>query len=160
DPEGIDRLKGRLYRVRYGESPRAPRFDLAREDDANLIKQLSSPNIYFREAAQRLLGERNTSTIRDSLQRLILDDAATRKARLHAVWALVSISRLEPVLHSRLLEHADPAYRAWGVRAAGLDGTVDPTIRNRVAGLARDKSPDVQLQVAIAVRKIGGLDPL
>src|SRR5262249_33479901 len=36
-PAGIDRLKGRLYRVRYGESPRAPRFDLAGEGDVALI---------------------------------------------------------------------------------------------------------------------------
>ena len=28
DPNGIDRLKGRLYRVRYKETPRAPKFDL------------------------------------------------------------------------------------------------------------------------------------
>ena len=32
DPAGIDRLKGRLYRVRYKDTPRAPKFDLAKED--------------------------------------------------------------------------------------------------------------------------------
>ncbi len=32
DPAGVDRLKGRLYRLRYGDTPRAPKFDLgARE---------------------------------------------------------------------------------------------------------------------------------
>jgi len=160
DPNGIDRLKGRLYRVRYGDSPRASRFDLAREDDADLIKRLSSPNIYFREAAQRLLTERNTPAIREPLQRLILDDAVPRKARLHGLWALVGTGRLEPAFHARLLQHADPAYRAWGVRAAGSFRAVEPGIRDRVAALARDRSPDVQLQVAIAARKIEGLDPL
>ena len=28
DPAGIERAKGRLYRVRYKDSPRAPKFDL------------------------------------------------------------------------------------------------------------------------------------
>ena len=60
DPQGIDRLKGRLYRVRYGDSPRAPEFDLAGESDEALIRRLASPNIYFRESAQRLLTERDT----------------------------------------------------------------------------------------------------
>jgi putative heme-binding domain-containing protein len=160
DPEGIDRLKGRLYRVRYGDSPRAPRFDLAREGDAELIQRLSSSNIYFREAAQRLLAERDDPATRAALRRLVLDDAATRTTRLHGLWALIGTGRLEPELHARLLGHADPAYRAWGVRAAGCFRNVEPTLRDRIAGLARDPSPDVQLQVAIAARKVEGLDPL
>jgi putative heme-binding domain-containing protein len=160
DPEGIDRLKGRLYRVRYGDPPRAPRFDLARELDEELIRRLSSSNIYFREAAQRLLAERNTPAIRAALRRLVLDDGVPRKARMHGLWALIGTGALEPDLHARLLRHADPAYRSWAVRAAGDARVVEPAIREAVAGLARDRSPDVQLQVAIAARKIEGLDAL
>ena len=33
DPAGIDRLKGRLYRVRYKDTPRRVGFDLARSSD-------------------------------------------------------------------------------------------------------------------------------
>src|SRR5262249_43282556 len=93
DPEGIDRLKGRLYRVRYRDSPRAPRFELAAEDDEALVQRLGSPNIYFRESAQRLLTERNTVTVRVRLQRLVLDASAPRKARLHGLWALIGTGR-------------------------------------------------------------------
>jgi glucose/arabinose dehydrogenase len=89
DPQGIDRLKGRLYRVRYKDSPRAPTFDLAGESDEVLIRRLASPNIYFRESAQRLLTERDTPSIRDRLQTLLLDDSAPPKARMHGLWALV-----------------------------------------------------------------------
>jgi len=58
DPEGVDRLKGRLYRLRYQNAPRAPKFDLATESDDQLIARLASGNIYFRETAQRILTER------------------------------------------------------------------------------------------------------
>src|SRR5262249_46325411 len=160
DAAGVDRLKGRLYRIRYGNAPRAPRFDLARERDEDLVRRLSSTNIYFREAAQRLLTERNTPAVRELLRRLVLDEAAPRKARLHGLWALVGTGRLEPEFHARLLGHADPAFRAWGVRAAGDFHQVAPALRDRVASLARDKAPDVQLQVVIATRKIEGLDPM
>ena len=160
DPEGIDRLKGRLYRVRYRDAPRAPHFDLAGERDEDLIQRLSSSNIYFREAAQRLLTERNTPAARAELRRLVLDDTASRKARRHGLWALIGTGSLEPEFHARLLRHTDAAYRAWAVRAAGDLRTVEPSIRDAIADLARDTSPDVQLQVAIAARKIEGLDPL
>ena len=160
DPQGIDRLKGRLYRVRYGDSPRAPEFDLAGEGDEALIRRLASPNIYFRESAQRLLTERDTPTVRDRLEALVLDGSAPRKARMHGLWALVGTGRLAPGFHARLLGHADPAYRAWGVRAAGDHAGVTPSIRAKVAAMAGDESPDVQLQVAVAARQVEGLEAL
>ncbi|HZW29582.1 MAG TPA: PVC-type heme-binding CxxCH protein [Isosphaeraceae bacterium] len=160
DAQGVDRLKGRLYRVRYGTAPRAPRFDLTRERDEDLVRRLSSPNIYFREAAQRLLAERDSPASRQLLRRLVLDDAAPRKARLHGLWALIGTGRLEPEFHARLLHHGDPAFRAWGVRAAGDFHRVEPELRDRLAVLAQDQSPNVQLQVVIAARKVEGLDPL
>jgi putative heme-binding domain-containing protein len=168
DPDGIDRLKGRLYRVRYRETPRAPRFDLASETDERLIARLGDPNIYFRESAQRVLTERaghasrpsSSSSVRLQLEKLVLDSTAPRPQRLHALWALVGSGSLEPGLHGKLLAHPDAAFRAWAARAAGNVGKVPPAIRDRVRGLARDSSPDVQLQVAIAARKLEGSDAL
>jgi putative membrane-bound dehydrogenase-like protein len=40
DPTGIDRLRGRLYRVRYGDTPHAAPFDLSRETDDELCAQV------------------------------------------------------------------------------------------------------------------------
>jgi putative heme-binding domain-containing protein len=155
DPEGIDRLKGRLYRVRYRNSPRAPAFDLANETDAQLIARLGSPNIYFRETAQRLLTERGGG----GLEKLVLDGSPPRKQRTHALWGIIGAGPLEPSFHEKLLQHSDPAYRAWAVRAAGNAGNVAPSIRDRLNTMLRDPSPDVLLQLAIAARKIDGLEP-
>jgi putative heme-binding domain-containing protein len=160
DPGGVDRTQGRLYRVRYRDTPRAPRYDLAAESDEQLVRRLHSPNIYFRESAQRLLTERNTPAIRSRLRALILDDTAPRNARLHSLWALIGTGELDPDLLTRLLTHADPAYRAWGVRAAGNFRRVSPAVRDQVAALARDRAPEVPLQVAIAARKVEGIDAL
>jgi putative membrane-bound dehydrogenase-like protein len=158
DPEGIDRAKGRLYRVRYQETPRAAAFDLAKETDAQLIERLHSPNIYFRDIAQRLLTERGTS--RSELAVLVLDDSAPRKARMHALWALVGGGPLDEAFHVTLLHHPDATFRAWGVRAAGNMKQVPATVRDAVAKQADDSSPDVRLQVVIAAPKLDGLDPL
>src|SRR5262245_8822711 len=160
DPAGVDRLQGRLYRVRYRDTPRAPRYDLAAESDEQLIRRLHSPNIYFRESAQRLLTERNTSAIRARLSELVFDNKAPRTARLHGLWALIGTGALDDEFHLRVLADSDPAYRAWGVRAAGNFGRVSAAIQIRVGALSRDPSPDVKLQVAIAARKLEGFDAL
>ncbi len=112
--KGIDRLKGRLYRIRYQDTPHAGPFDLANESDEQLIARLASPNVFYRDLAQRLLWERNHAETRPQLERLVLDDAAPRAARMHALWALVGTGTLDGAFHRRLLAHADPTLSGVG----------------------------------------------
>ena len=160
DPTGIDRLKGRLYRVRYQGTPRAPKIELAAESDDQLIARLSSPNLYFRETAQRLLRERDHPEARQKLQTLVLDEKIPRKGRLHALWTLVGTGQLDPTFQLAVLNHADPTFRAWGVRAAGNFRKVAPEVREKVVFLVDDPSPEVRVQVAVALGKLDGVDPL
>jgi putative membrane-bound dehydrogenase-like protein len=168
DPKGIDRQRGRLYRVRYKDSPRAGLFDLAKESDDKLIERLGNPNVYFRDTAQRLLIERllsasaagGPSATVDKLEKLVLDPKVPRKARMHALWTLVGAGRLAPDFHLRLVFHEDSAVRAWAVRAAGNMGKVDEGVLCKLIALTHDKSPDVKLQWAIAARKVEKIDPL
>ena len=169
DPAGIDRLRGRLYRVRYGRTPRAAPFDLAQESDDALIARLASPNVYYRDQAQRLLGERNSTAANRRLVELVFDDSAAIKTRLHALWALAGTGirgsgvrggALDGALCARLLQDSDATLRAWGVRLAGNlaagGGELPSDLRARIAALAADDAPDVRLQVAIAARKCFG----
>jgi putative heme-binding domain-containing protein len=160
DPAGIDRLKGRLYRVRYQETPRRNGFDLAASSDDRLLELLASPNVYDREIAQRLLTERLSPAIRGKIEALVLDGDVPRMARMHALWVLVGAGPLNGSFHAELLAHPDPAFRSWGVRAAGNAGRLEVATRDRIIALARDVSPDVRLQVAVAIRKIEGADPI
>ncbi len=160
DPEGIDRLKGRLYRVRYQDTPRAETFDMAAETDAQLIARLHSPNVYFRDVAQRILAERNDPETKPALEALAGDPSAARKTRLHAVWALIGGGPLSVEFHHSLLANEDAGFRAWGVRAAGDAGDIDETIRQKIVALANDPAADVRLQVAVAARKLTGVEPI
>jgi putative heme-binding domain-containing protein len=83
-----------------------------------------------------------------------------RQGRLHALWALIGSGQLAASFHRNILAHSDPAYRAWGVRAAGNFGDMSTEVREKIASLAHDASRDVQVQVAIAARKVKGLDAL
>src|SRR5262249_28260535 len=73
---------------------------------------------------------------------------------------LIGGGPLDVEFHKKLLAHDDATFRAWGVRVAGNQGKVAEAIRDKVAALAKDKSPDVKLQVAIAARKVAGLEPV
>ena len=122
DPAGIDRLKGRLYRVRYQETPRRTGFDLAKASDDELLDLLGSPNVYDREIAQRLLTERGSASISGKLETLVLDEKNPRTARMHGLWARVGIGPLEPGFHARLLSHSRPDLSRLGRAGGGKHG--------------------------------------
>lgn len=157
DPAGIDRGHGRLYRVRYQDTPRRANFNLADASDAELVALLQSENVYDRDIAQRLLTERNKASTRPQLWELVFGSAPL-KYRMHALFALAGTGKLEEAEHLQLLSREESPLRAWGVRAAGNIGEVSPAIAEKIAQLAKDEAPDVRLQVAIAARKVQGVD--
>ena len=154
DPAGIDRSKGRLYRISYKGTPHAGKIDLGKETDAQLVERLKSGNIFYRETAQRLLAERNSAAARPLLENLVLDTAAPHKARMHALWSLIGGGPLPVEFHLKLFHDADPTIRAWAVRAAGNMRKIDGAVEWQLVNLGGDPSPDVQLQLAIAYPKI------
>jgi hypothetical protein len=160
DPNGIDRLKGRLYRVRYKDSPRAAGFDLSKETDLQLIARLNSGNDFVRSTAQRLLQERSGKDTTGKLEQLALDTNAPRRQRLHALWAAIGAEDHNLAFELQLLSDKDPTFRAWGVRSIGNLGVINEGALATLTALAKDPSADVRLQLAIASRKVKGLDPL
>jgi len=90
DPAGVDRSRGRLYRLSYHNTPLAPAFNLNDKTDDELIALLGDPNIYYRETAQRLLGQRAHSELIPKLRTVFLDPQRSEKNRLCALYAAAS----------------------------------------------------------------------
>lgn len=173
DPAGIDRLKGRLYRVRYKETPRAKGFDLGKETDEQLIERLGAKNDFIRSTAQRLLYERQMADInnpnvgipkrvgtRDTLRQLIAAKETPHKQRMHALGVLMSTWEIEEGQTQYLMKNAQPAVQASIVRLLGNVGRASTAQIATLNGLATTGAPDVKLQVAIAARKIDGVEPM
>src|SRR5207244_2005788 len=131
-----------------------------------LIERLASPNVFFRDIAQRLLAERNTPVIAARLFALAQDKQAPAKQRRHALFALAGCDlakfKKEWEYPEKLSDSDDGWVRAWALRIAGihampavrapsgtesLEGTIAPLV---LAGL-EDDSPDVRLQSLILV---------
>jgi putative heme-binding domain-containing protein len=174
DPAGIDRLKGRLYRIRYQNAPRVWNFDLAKNSDDELLARLASAtNTYFRDTAVRLLAERHDPATRPKLQELVLNTNQVIKTRLSALRALggslvAAGTRPDDEFLAALIGDRDPTIRAWAVRLAGNSCAesafvpekereilrVSAKVGQLVLAAAHDASADVRLQAAIAAPKI------
>ena len=160
DPEGVDRGHGRLYRVVHTATGRPKPIALDKSTPEELVKFLGDANIYVRETAQRLLGEKSCAGVVPKLEAIALDASSTHKQRMHSIWALMSGQVVSPEFANKLMHHNDAVVRAWGVRAAGSLLADNEAIAKQVSELAKDPSHDVQLQVAIAAGKMKHLDAL
>lgn len=169
DPAGIERLKGRLYRVRYKNSPRAPKFDLAKETDGQLVERLKSPNVFFRDIAQRILAERNTLPIIERLLKVVLDKTAPMKQRRHAMFAMTGCDlhqhKQEWDMPRKLFRSDEAWVLAWAVRGAGIHAfrsvlapkgseLEEMAIAEFILPGLEDDSPDVRLQAMILVGEL------
>ncbi|MEZ6092393.1 MAG: hypothetical protein R3C05_31190 [Pirellulaceae bacterium] len=158
DPAGVDRGHGRLYRVRYEQTPRAKPFNLNSESSRELVSRLSDPNAFYRRGAAQVLNERHDAAVREQTEAIVLDPKIDSKTRMAALWALIGTGSLDKDFHLKILASDASPIQSWGVRAAGNYGDVDPSVRDAVVALSTSSKPDVLLQVAIASRKLPDVD--
>ena len=157
DPAGVDRGHGRLYRIRYKDTPRAKAEDMASLSNKNLTARLHSANGFHREIAQRILSERLLATPKDSeLQTLLqatVDLSSFSEQPPLAFGVLMIADKLESDFHVRRLTADNDVLKSLAVRAAGEQSVISDHVAKLVFELRNDPSPKVRLQVAIAASK-------
>jgi len=119
DPEGIDRGKGRLYRVVYDEAGRLPVLDLSQMSVEQLADQLDGRDEYVRATARRLLAERltNDSPVVQQLVDRVNDTERDADSRLRALWALAGADLPASVLANVVsYDPEHPQIVAWKIR--------------------------------------------
>lgn len=145
---GADR--GRIWRVAVDGARPAQRFDLTKAAAAELLRHLSSPSIWWRETAQRLLVERGDKSVVPRLRDLVRQ-GKTPQARLHALYTLDGLGALEPELVQQALADPHFALRVHALALAERWLAQDPGLLSKVLAMADDSEARVRLQVALTL---------
>jgi putative membrane-bound dehydrogenase-like protein len=158
DYDQVDRSNGRIYKIVYGEPPRA-RVDLGKLPDEELVKLQSHRNEWFARHARRLLQERAAAG-RDlrAVHRPLLDLFRTSNAaagKLRALWALGASGGLEESILLQALGDPMEEVRGWAVRLLCESGDPPAAALEAFARLAReDPSPLSRLHLASALERV------
>ena len=123
--------------------------------EPQLIEALSHPNLWWRRTAQRLLVDRRSATSVPALKALARDGRSPL-GRLHALWTLEGIGRLDDVLVARALGDAHPGVRESALQLAEARMAGDGIVA--AATLARvvvEQDARVRFQL---LATLGGLD--
>jgi putative membrane-bound dehydrogenase-like protein len=167
DPAGVDRERGRIWRVVWtGDQPNKPvpsrpskDMDLTKLPSGELAKLLAHPNVWQRRMAQRVLTARGNTAFgpRELHAKTPLHDllkhGTTMESRLAALWTLHTTGLLDEDWLEQAAEDKEPAIRAWVARLIGERGFLLKDSFQLLSKLAEDPDPTVRLGVAVAARQ-------
>jgi mono/diheme cytochrome c family protein/glucose/arabinose dehydrogenase len=147
---GLDRPigLGRIFRIVHETSkPRAP-AKLGKATAAELVAYLSSGNGWHRDTAQQLLVQHRDLSIVPALRKLVASGKEPL-GRLHALWALEGLNKLDIDLLLAALEDKDAQVRASAAALcrAEILRLKEPAHIQELAALAGDPDRHVRMQL-------------
>ncbi|WP_439584371.1 PVC-type heme-binding CxxCH protein [Dyadobacter bucti] len=150
---GID--KGRLYRITpkgtkpYSLSKALKSADLS---NAQLLKRLSDPNIWWRRNAQRLLIDRHASGEAAALEQMAVS-GKNPVGKLHALWTLEGLDLLKPSVIIGALKDQSAGVRENAVKLSEAFAG-DAGIRTALYALQNDGNAKVRFQLLCTLGSI------
>ena len=143
---GTDR--GRIYRVvpahEPGPAPEEP--SLTGTGSQRLVRLLSHPNRWWRLTAQRLLVQRQETSVVAGLKDIVRVGESA-KGRLHALNTLEGLSALDSGILAQALRDPSPGVREHGVRMA----EEFPDLLPRLVDMTAGAEPRVGFQLALSL---------
>lgn len=142
--------QGRIYRITPKGTAPANWFSqltLGKMTLDELTDQLSHKNMWWRQQAQRLILDQNDLSVVSKLENIV-KTAESPQGRLHALWTLSGLNKLQPEILISALQDTEPGVRENAILISEQFGNQLPkNILDALVSLANDKDPKVQFQL-------------
>ena len=151
--------RGRIWRItpksgafagRLGAPGRPAPPRLGSAGDEVLVATLAHDNAWWRRTAQRLLVERRRVEAAPLLERLFAQSPKPL-ARLHALWTLEGLGRLDDALVQAALGDAAAGLRENALVLAEPRLSRSPALAAKALSLVKDESPKVRFQLLLTL---------
>ena len=149
------RANGRIYRLapRGFRSTAPPRLGSA--TPGQLVAEFESPHGWRRDTAHRLLYERKDQAAVPQLRAMVFTSDRPQ-ARLHALWTLEGLDRLDAETLQHALRDPHAGVLVQAIRLSEPKLRHEQQILERLAGLAEHGDPNVRFQTAFSLGEAAG----
>ena len=148
--------KGRIYRIipEKFSSPSSKKL-LSDASIPELVQALGSKNIWWRKTAQRLLVDKKAP---ESVQPLVklFKESTFAPARLHALWTLEGIGKLDTSLIINALQDPIAGMRENAIRLAEIHLKQHPSLSTSLFALTQDDNAKVRYQLLCTLGGVSG----
>jgi putative membrane-bound dehydrogenase-like protein len=114
-----DKTHGRIWRIRHDSQNPAPRIDITKSSETELLALLGGANALVASQAWQEIVDRNATRLSKQLIAIVEDPAAKITRRLGALWAAEGLGAATPDLLERLASSPESELRHEAVRIAG-----------------------------------------
>ena len=142
--KGIDH--GRIYRIVPDGSPAPRPIKLGSASNTELVHELENPLIWWRRTAQRLLVDRKAIDAVPNLVRIV-HESPSAVGRLHALWTLDGLGKLEPAEIEAGLADREAGVRENAVILAEMRLAGTPALAQKLISMAKDPDATVRFQL-------------
>jgi putative membrane-bound dehydrogenase-like protein len=157
---GVHRTSGRIYKVTYGEPPRAVVPDLTTAVSMDLVKLSLTGGEWFSRAARReLMRRQQREPLRPEIAELVASLQTTTEAvtKLRALWTLHSLGASSSVDLWSLTRDADEHVRTWAIRLLTDAWPLDTPLAKSRSEDRTPNDPAVSRFAELARREDSGL---
>src|SRR5205823_560427 len=134
--------KGRIWRIVPQGKAQLVTPNLAKAKAEELVQLLDHPNYWWRITAQRLLIERNATEVATPLRNLAMKSQEPF-GRVHALWAMQGVKRLNPELPEFMCKDPNAHVRRHALQTAEA---LLPNLQEALGGLSNDPVFEVRFQ--------------
>src|SRR4051812_20916023 len=148
--------KGRIYRITPASTSKmnwCNKINLGKSSTEEVVKTLTSNNIWWRRNAQRLLMDRKDTSATRSLKTL-LDTTNSPTAAVHALWTLDGFHATDAVTLIKALHNSTPGVRENAILITELHFNESPQLEKELLTLQNDPSAKVRYQLLCTLGNI------
>jgi len=138
--------RGRIYRIKRDDFSPGKKPDLLDAAPEDLVTYLKHSNGWWRDMAQSIIVNRRLFKLVPLLNKIVMNDSDPL-ARLHALWTLRGLSKLEKKVASAALKDADERIVSASLHAINWSPSEYPHIEN----IINEASPIVIAHIILAV---------
>jgi len=154
-----DHERGRIYKIKYKDSPDAPMLNLSKSDPNGLVSALSNNNMFWRTTAQRLLVESGNKSVLPELYKLVQnekpDEIGINAPAIHALWTINGLKALDGsnkegmAVVVKALSHPSGGVRRAAIQVLPRNAALFPAMVK--ANVFNDKDFRVRLAAVLAL---------
>ena len=152
--------KGRIYRVTPVNANKmnwCSQLKLGQASTEELVRTLTSNNIWWRRNAQRLLmDKKDPQTV--SLLHQLLDTTHSATATVHALWTLQGFNAIDEATIRKALHHPVAGVRENAIQLAELHLQHFPQLKNDLLPLQNDTAAKVRYQLLCTLGNLNDAD--
>ncbi|MEX2579251.1 MAG: PVC-type heme-binding CxxCH protein [Verrucomicrobiales bacterium] len=145
--------RGRIYRIVHEDGETRRPDPLGGKSSEELAGLLAHPNAWQRETASRLLHERQDASAAPAI-RTVAADSTSALGRLHALYALQGLGKLQAADVLAALEDPHSGVRTHALRLAERLANDRPEVRDRVLAMTDEPDPGTRFQLAFTLGEV------